>query len=475
MTGGFKTPPPRDRQLAIPESLFPIARLHFKVIKCYHHLTTLRSSVPKSLVGTAAGLVSNLHPAFISDSFKDTAKAAADAWLHAAVEALLNHYNTEIQDAQFEIGKSPIASDAFDKCLSTAVTWSKRQLGKKLKDPDLDEACKLIRASTILTASVPPCPEPPPTPVPQPTSAPVCPAVRSVSVQTDDQPPARTDSEHVAAPPMPQRSARKRTRPSPAETSPLISQDLFASSLHPSPKPSRRRLRTTGRDDNPASDAQPPILLPSPTNDPTQPTTPVPPPASAAISSLVMPSAAVQLDLFGTPITMRKKDAAPNSTPGLFEDCKENVIIGDFNLAQFVNPSCSVYSRENGRLSHFKALLSATTDSYQHVLRFIVCLSTLDSSNTFVSNSTALKSVLGAARRVFPRAQCFVMLLGYDPTFPPEANDGIKALNNFVISKHPSSCLHVTAPRDFSVTNHQWSLPTKRSIYSKLDGCLNYA
>ena len=232
MTGSFTTPRQTGR-VAICESLFPIARLHFKVIKCYHHLTTLRTSTPKSLERTASGLVSNLHPAFISDSFRAAAKAAADAWLHAAIEALLSHYSEQIQDAQSEIAKSPLAPDAFDNCLSIAITWSKRQLGKKLKDLDIDEARKRIQASTPFTASI--LLKPPPPPEAQQIS--VGPSTRSVSIQTDESSTTKPSDGQEAAPSMPQRAARKRTRPTPAVTPTSSSQDLFAS-----PRNYRRNL-----------------------------------------------------------------------------------------------------------------------------------------------------------------------------------------------------------------------------------------
>ena len=182
------------------------------------------------------------------------------------------------------------------------------------------------------------------------------------------------------------------------------------------------------------------------------------------------PAASVQLDLFGTPALARKK----STTTTTFDACKENVILGDSNLEDFKHSSCSVLSHANGRLSHYKALLATTRNIHEHVQRFFICLSTLDSANNFATNSTALKSLLGAAHRVFPKAQLFVMLLGYDPLLPPEMRNNIQALNNFVICKHPSSCLHVAAPQDFSVQNHQWSAAVRQSVYNKLSNSLNY-
>lgn len=199
----------------------------------------------------------------------------------------------------------------------------------------------------------------------------------------------------------------------------------------------------------------------------TPPTSQVPEPVDLEQTT---PSASVQLNLFGTPAPTRKKSTAPSH----IDTCKDNVIMGDSNLTEFEHPSCTVFSHASGRLSHFKGLLTATKKTHDNVQRFFVCLSTLDSGNNFNTNSTTLKSLLGAARRVFPRAQAFVMLLGYDPSLPSETRSNIQALNNYVICKHPSSCLHITAPQEFSVRDHRWSNAAQLSVYDKITSCLNY-
>ena len=158
LTGGFTTPPRQKRSsvekpLAISEDLFPVSRLHFKIIKCRHHLSTLCATAPKSLTKTAAELQSNLHPAFITENFKSAAKTAADTWLSSVVDALLCHYESEINSAASSIRECHLSQDSLDKCLSVATTWARRQLGRKLSDSDLEDSLERIRALTPLPIS----------------------------------------------------------------------------------------------------------------------------------------------------------------------------------------------------------------------------------------------------------------------------------------------------------------------------------
>ena len=465
LTGGFRTPPPRERRPAISEELFPHARLFFKVIKCRHHLFTLSAMPPKSLMKTARSLQSNLHPAFINDDFRSAARTAADTWLDSVVDALLSHYRVEIRNAESAISEVRLSPDSLDECLTIATSWAKRQLSKKLNALDLEDTCQRIRALAHLVTDVPQ----------HDCVPPQGPKMRSISAQTDCSFLAAhgDKSTQATSPTSPKpktpRSARKK-RPRPRVSSPPFEKsqpDLFDSPPQ-QPQPSKRRVASV-------TDDQLVVLGEDPSAAGACPQTPTAPQAneSSERTSSIAPSASVQLNLFGTPLSTKKKDNTSAST-SFFDACEENVIVGDSNLCDFQLSSCTVFAHANGRLSHYKALLAATKESHEHVTRFLLCLSTLDSSNNFCTNSTTLKSVLGAARRVFPQAQLFVLLLGHDPSLPTDVIENIQALNNFVICKHPSSCLHMTAPDTFSVNNHEWSSSTKQSVYSKIKDSLNY-
>ena len=201
------------RPLAIGADLFPLANLHFRIIKCVHHLAVLRTSTPKSLSKTAAGLHANLHPAFNSESFKSSAKTIANTWLSSTLEALQSHYQTVITTATEELGERPLSPQSLDECLSAATKWARRQLGKKLLDLQLDHALNLIRSATPSPASEPRVPDAPIRPLQHPQ-----PLLVSVSVQTENFAPSTSDavtstSLKPASLQTPRSLSRKRPRP----------------------------------------------------------------------------------------------------------------------------------------------------------------------------------------------------------------------------------------------------------------------
>ena len=430
--------------------------------------------------------MSNLHPAFVNEDFKASAKAAADTWLSSVQDALLSHYQTELVAAESTIRDCRLQHDALEKCLAVATSWARRQLGRKLGDSDLEESLQRIRALTplIVADTQPPALQPAPLPTPKSQPEPSLPfrakpQMRSTGVQTCNSFTTTDVGSPVSAgipavslrSPVPLSARKKRPRRR-LSGSPLCESqlDLFASPPPPLPTPFKRRV-TVEANDQPLIVVDEPSL---PTNTSTAVDKPQTPPTSQAPEtsepSTTTPSASVQLDLFGTPALKQKKGAVSHH----LATCKENLVMGDSNLSDFEHPSCTIHSHANGRLSHFKALLTATKTSHDNVRRFFVCLSTLDSANSFTTNSTTLKSLLGAAHRVFPQAQAFVMLLGYDPSLPSDIRNNIQALNNFVITKHPSSCLHVAAPKEFAVTDHCWNSAARQCVYSKITDCLNY-
>ena len=152
---------------------------------------------------------------------------------------------------------------------------------------------------------------------------------------------------------------------------------------------------------------------------------------------------------------------------------EEIIVLGDSNLRDFHHPNCAVLSHSNGRLSHFKGLLNSVTSPLPTAKKFVICLSTLDIANSFSTNSTTLRSLLGAAHRVFPNATLFVLLLGTDDDFSASTKSNIQALNNYVVGKHPSSCLHIPPYPDFRCARDEWDSTTKTATFKKISEFLN--
>lgn len=73
----------------------------------------------------------------------------------------------------------------------------------------------------------------------------------------------------------------------------------------------------------------------------------------------------------------------------------------------------------------------------------------LDVSNTFISNQTSLKAVIGATAtgRVFRAAKRLVLLCEH---LTMEEKVSVAQLNSYVMLKTPSSCLYIPAPSLFA-------------------------
>lgn len=438
-TGGFSTPPQRfSRNIPQNDELFPVTKSIFQIIKSQHHLDSLLSGPPPSLKRKAASLQSQLHPAFIDDDFRTAVKRNADCWLFETVETLRRHYHGVIEKASRHLTENSVLPDRFEQCISNATNWARNQLGKKLNLNQLDATLTFVR-------SLPPQQQ-------QPSVAEFdLESDFSVIQDSHQLTSTATQTEEILC-----TSASNRgpstcdIDTSISETAALSQQAAVVSTPLPNTAP---RSHVSNQEETPTVTTAPRKRQRHNSSSP-----------GANLS---------QLDIFMTPLSQprrRRTSSLPDTTT--MTDAKE-VIFGDSNLEQFQRPNTSVFAKQNGRLSHFKTQLSSITTPNQNVKKFVLCLSTLDASNTLTTNSTTLKSVVGAAHRVFPQAKLFVQLLGIDKRFPDTWKSNIEALNTFIINKHPSSCFHIPPDPDFTCTNHTWSDETKRRCFEKISQFLN--
>ena len=437
LTGGFTTPQKSNRPATFSEDEFPIVKSIFQIIKCEHHLASLLSGPPPSLKRKAASLQSQLHPAFIDDDFRTAVKQNADCWLLETVETLRRHYHGVIEKASCNLKTTYVPMDCFERCISHATHWARNQLGRKLNLNQLDATLTFVRS---LPPQLAPVPE-----IQMSSSFSLIEEhkkLTSTATQTDEL--ACTS---VLIP----EAATQEVNVSPDPTT-----DLSQQALAPSVStPRRDDVRDTG------SNYQ--NVTPS-TNKASR--------KRQRHNSSSPGTNLSQLDIFMTPLSQpRRTSSLPDVNRTL--PTTDAVIFGDTNVEGFSRPNTSIFAKQNGKLSHFKSMLSSDAVPNQHVKKFVLCLSTLDASNTLSTNSSTLKSVLGAAHRVFPQAKLFVQLLGIDQRFPETLKSNIEALNTFVINKHPSSSFHIPPDPDFVCSNHEWNEATKRRCFEKISQYLN--
>ena len=409
-------PPPISREF------LPVTRAHFAVLKCTHHLAHLDVETPRSLLRTAAHLSTLLHPAFPSDSFKRKSSRVADSWLSHALEALREHYSETTDAALSTIRSSPIPAALLEVSLSLAKRWAANQLGKKLTSSSVTAAFALIKDNQAILA---------------PNNHALPPLPCSVATQTeasphqDAQPVGEPLSPRAVAPPVGDLTAQ--TSPSPCETP--------AALIPPEPSTSPRPSTSTAE--------------PRPQRQPR------PRKRQRSLSG-------IQTDLMGNRIEPPPQRPASLPRPLTVPSWQSTVIFGDSNYSEFSMPATTVLAHANGRLSHYKFLLTSLRDPFPTVTKFALCLSSLDKDNASSTNISALKSALGAAHRVFPNASLSVQLAGIADDFSEAQRNGLQTLNSFVLNKAPSSCKHIPAATNFTVNNHLWTRSTRDETYKTL-------
>lgn len=461
LTGGFTSPRkqstasinPEATSNTVPESCFFITRAHFKIVKCMHHLNSLQRSVPPSLKKTAWQLHKQLHPAFVDEEFIAAAHALSDEWLSKVCLLMSNHYLKTQQEAENLIIQNPISSNLLSNSLELVKKWAKKQLSRRLRPANLEAALERIRdlqpISDLTQVSFTRTPttirRDTATQTSTPISSSICPPTsntidESVLIShpngTSSSAPELTISNEVP----PSASHDNSTIPiasnesiPPIQPSEIAPQALKCGDHHKNAPLSQR-----------------------PTN-----------PKKRTFDSCSL----TQLDLFGESLSSApspRRRALNNPT------WKKRVVCGDSNLSSFEYDDCLVLAHERGRLSHFKDLLRSIEEPCNLVDSFVIVLSTLDKGNCFLTNQTSLKSLLGSARRLFPNAKCFVQLCGISDSFTQAEKDNLHDLNNYVILKSPSSCVHIPAPSTFETeNNHNWSSDTRSKIFESLRNFLD--
>ena len=426
----------RPPSYAVPPESFFLTRAHFQIIKCYHHLDVLHRSIPPSLLKASTRLVEQLHPAFVSDSFRSAAKEISDQWLDQTLSLLDSHYQQVLLTAESVICDHAIPSHLLDTSLSLASSWAKTQLSRRLNDSSLQEALQRIRDLQLLEVSPP---------LQQPLNDDLPPPVQTVDVRSTTRVldfPARAPSHDAST-----------------QTSPLVA-NLEPSVDRPSTPDPVPAPRATSEEDifsTPIADA------PLPDTSARQ--------GNARKRPLEASQRTTQLDLFGEAIS-----AAPSPRRRALTSApvwKRRVVCGDANLSSFTHDECFVLAHDRGKLSHYKDYFRALSTPDTNVEAFVISLSLLDRSNCFLTNQTSLKAVLGAAGRLFPKAQRLVLLCGIPSELPTEEKTNIKELNNYVMLKAPSSCLHIPAPSPFEADVNTWSDGTRSRVFDSLRHFLN--
>lgn len=457
-----------DQQL--PPEIFSASKLHFTLIKCSHHLDQLSGTPPRTILRLRRTLETVLRPAFRNAAFEESSTALADSWASGAVANLRLHYEA-LQQSTFELLRSTHLEERnFELALSTATSWAKQQLGRKLSRSTLESASSAIRQLHSFPASVYHSSTPPPSSPP------------SVSPPQED-PPLVTVS--TLPPPCP---APDEARPPPASPLALDPQSAATSSSPPPAPPRSFRVSPDTLLQHPPPSSSPVTLdsqtnsLPSENREFTPPSVvPDPLPSLTSFFSLPSPSSSrapasssssLALSSDRDPSALRSSSSALPLPSLTIPPSSSALLLGDSNLSSFSHPSSTVFARSNGRLSNLRSLVQRLP-SAQHIQKVFVFVSTLNKANRFITLTTSIKSLLSLCHQRFPSATLFVFAGGISNDFSTEQASTFRQLNFFLRSKAPSGCVVLSLPSPFDCVNDVWSQDTSQSIYSKLSQYLN--
>ena len=150
-------------------------------------------------------------------------------------------------------------------------------------------------------------------------------------------------------------------------------------------------------------------------------------------------------------------------------------LLGDSNLSPFRAPGCRVFALPNGRLSALRSFLRLSLPQTPDaaVLKVFLCLSLLDRGNRLISLTSCAKSTLSLCHRLFPSAQLFVVLCGVPCDFSQQQRVTHQEFAAFLRTKHPSSCVVLSAPVPFIASGSVWSPATRSSVFASIRRHLN--
>ena len=267
-------------------------RLIHKVIKFSHHLKNISGTdPPPNIRKTTLQITDFIKPASPNPATQTLLQGNARNWEHTTILILRQHYEDNIfRDIQ-ELAK--FTSNEWEGPFEVATLWSRRKLGRRLKQETLEETEALLRAHLeqdpnprIEKPTTPPCTDIPHAAlslpsgdlIPAAAATPTPPAVSAASATLDVAPPAPTTTT-IIIPAQVHAEANTPTPPPPR--SPAASQEA--------PKVSVSTMTDRqGGDWSPYNTSDPEKTSPS-SSSPSPPPPPPPPPPSHSAPQLPPP------------------------------------------------------------------------------------------------------------------------------------------------------------------------------------------
>lgn len=119
-------------------------RILFKIIKATHHLNNASIlDPPAAILNTTSSLTACVNPAFATPEISEELKFNALEWQDKTMTTLRRHYQNCITQEIHILASLPDPS--WEGPFEVALTWARRNLGRKLKPKTIREAKHLIQ------------------------------------------------------------------------------------------------------------------------------------------------------------------------------------------------------------------------------------------------------------------------------------------------------------------------------------------
>lgn len=417
----------------------------------------LERGLPISLRKRAVSLTNSVRPAFGNDLLSVAIEEATSIWCNSVETALREHYDDTLREALDHIAQDALPEHLLDVSLDMVTKWTRRQLGKKLDDNQLDEAISTIKATQLLLI------EDLPTPLATTSAAtnviqPRPSSIRFVNASMQTEPP-------LSIPPSKMEPHTQRS-----STSSFVDMELDASHR------TRAPFQRVDLDESSADSDLEPLTPAAATFQEVQPHqpqysasrnsclgtgSPLEPavsqdtehndaqPSAAPNRQEPFPAQSTQTTLFGKP-------AARCLNPNKIDYTKANVVFGDSNLAALSHDNTTVFAPKNGRLSALKSTLLHVSGTYDNVINFFLCLSFLDAGNQPKTNLTVFRAIMYTARKVFPHASLYVLLNALPAGANDDAFSNIVLTNELIVNHKPAGCSVIKPPPRLSSSVTVW-------------------
>ena len=136
------TTSPAVRQNSVPESVFPISKIQFQLIKCLHHLRLLKNNTPKTWTNAVNNWANNVNFAFSNELTSAKISSTCSFFMEQLKCVGVEHYErclTESFDflsAQF----FSINKDMFNQSTQTVFRWYQKQFSKRFSNQIINDA-----------------------------------------------------------------------------------------------------------------------------------------------------------------------------------------------------------------------------------------------------------------------------------------------------------------------------------------------